>query len=524
SGDLDNIVLKALRKEPERRYASVQEFSEDLRRHLVGLPVNASPDTFAYRAQKFVQRNRAAAIAAAVVITTLLGATGLTAWQARVAGRERDRADQRFIQVRKLANSVLFDYHAEIEKLPGSTPVRERMVKDALEYLDSLSAESANDPTLQRELAAAYQKVGDVQGGPTTANLGNRTGAITSYRAALAILESVRGDQPHNNSLRLEIADVNSKLFQTLWRMGQQEEAATHLSKALSEREELFAAEPKNLPYMLALARGYRDYGSMLASKMKKDGNGAISYYQKSNQLCDAIVTLDPANLEARAIAGLGYRMLGGEFEGANDISQAMDCYQKALALTQAREKLDPKNAQIQIVLADCYSNIGRALMLAKDEPGALEKFNLAMSLMQKDFEKDPTNALLKMNISQTYNNIGNAMAQSGRFTEAIANYDQALNLREAYVKDHPSETGFQFRLGETRFDLGDMYVQMASDNRISAGKKRSLWREAKSWYLRSLDVWQTLIKEGTLPGHLATKPDETIKAIGKCDAALAGH
>ena len=70
---LDNIVLKALRKEPERRYASVQEFSEDIRRHLNGSPVIASPDTFGYRATKFIRRNRTGVVAAAIVALTLGG-------------------------------------------------------------------------------------------------------------------------------------------------------------------------------------------------------------------------------------------------------------------------------------------------------------------------------------------------------------------------------------------------------------------------------------------------------------------
>src|SRR6185295_14907348 len=94
-----------------------------------------------------------------------------TLWQAHVARRERDKAEIRFNQVRKLANAVLFDYHDDIENLPGSTPVREKMVKDALEYLDNLSGESGADFTLQRELASAYEKVGDVQGSPSRANL-----------------------------------------------------------------------------------------------------------------------------------------------------------------------------------------------------------------------------------------------------------------------------------------------------------------------------------------------------------------
>ncbi|HEX3084925.1 MAG TPA: serine/threonine-protein kinase, partial [Pyrinomonadaceae bacterium] len=91
SGDLDNIVLMAMRKEPERRYASVEQFSEDLRRHLEGLPVVAHKDTFSYRATKFVRRHKAGATAAALVIIAVISGIAATAWQARTARRERDK-------------------------------------------------------------------------------------------------------------------------------------------------------------------------------------------------------------------------------------------------------------------------------------------------------------------------------------------------------------------------------------------------------------------------------------------------
>jgi len=519
SGDLDNIVLKALRKEPQRRYASVQEFAEDIRRHLAGLPVTARHDTFTYRAGKFIKRHKAGGVAAVVVILALLIGTATTAWQAHVARRERERAEHRFSQVRQLARAVLFEYHDQIAKLPGSTPLREKMIKDALIYLDNLAAESSNDAGLQREIAAAYQKVGDVQGGSSQANLGNRDEAIKSYRKALGILESATTARP-DNQLLIEIAAVHGKLYLLLWKMSQQDEAEKHSYRALTIREQLAASEPDNLTYRLALARSYRDFGGMLASKTRRDGEGAIAYYRKSNELCDSIVKTDSSNLEARAIAGLGYRMLGAEFE-ANEPQKAMEYYQKALALTQEREMLDSQNAQIPIVLADCYSNIGRALMMQGDERGALEDFRRAMVIFERGLLEDPTNALLKMNLSQTYNNIGNAMAQSDQLPQALENYRQALNLREAYLKEHPTESGFQFRLAETTFDLGDLYAKMATRNAISVKDKARFWREAKSWYQRSLEIWQTLSKNGTLPGYLAAKPDETAKAADECDKAL---
>ncbi len=126
------------------------------------------------------------------------------------------------------------------------------------------------------------------------------------------------------------------------------------------------------------------------------------------------------------------------------------------------------------------------------------------------------------MSLSQNYNNIGNVLAQSDKFPEALENYKLALDMRETYFKEHLTEAAVQSRIGETTFDLGDLYAKMATVNRASAKDKAVFWREAKSWYQRSLEVWQTLSKNGTLQGYQAAKPDETLEAISKCEAALA--
>jgi Protein kinase domain len=88
-GDLDNILLKALRKEPARRYSSAEQLNEDLRKHLGGFPVTAREDTLGYRVQKFVRRNRVGVIAGAFVAATLFAGVITTLWQARLAFARR---------------------------------------------------------------------------------------------------------------------------------------------------------------------------------------------------------------------------------------------------------------------------------------------------------------------------------------------------------------------------------------------------------------------------------------------------
>jgi eukaryotic-like serine/threonine-protein kinase len=194
-----------MRKEPSERYTSVGQFSEDIRRHLAGLPVIARPVTFNYRLSKFVRRNKAAVGAAVLLFLILIGGIITTTWQARRARQqeelariEKERAEKRFNDVRKLARAVLFDYHDAIKNLPGSTEVRARLVRDALSYLDSLAAESQGDASLQHELADAYEKLAQIQGGLFEASLGDTAAALESRRKALEIREALAAANPQD--------------------------------------------------------------------------------------------------------------------------------------------------------------------------------------------------------------------------------------------------------------------------------------------------------------------------------------
>ena len=234
AGDLDNIVLKALNKEPARRYASVDQFSEDIRRHLSGLPVTARKDTFGYRAAKFVRPQSHGVVAAAVLVLVALiaGIVG-TSWQARDARRERARAEQRFEDVRQLANAALLEIHDAIRDLPGSTPARQLLVSKGLEYLDQLARDAGDRPDLQRELAGAYLKVGDVQGRPLNANLGDSAGALASYRKAVGIYESIGAAASVDPGLRRELALALQRLSEILSATGDTRDALVQARRGL---------------------------------------------------------------------------------------------------------------------------------------------------------------------------------------------------------------------------------------------------------------------------------------------------
>ena len=180
SGDLDNIILTALRKEPQRRYSSAAELSEDLHRHMEGLPVTARDDRLTYRMGKFIRRHKLGVIAVLLVITSLAAGIVATAYQAR-------RAERRFQHARRLTKAVLADVKGPMWQLPGSTALRASMLQTVVRYLDGLAEDSGGDPAFDLEIATAYREVAYLEGSPYQQNLGQTAAALEHYQKAITI-------------------------------------------------------------------------------------------------------------------------------------------------------------------------------------------------------------------------------------------------------------------------------------------------------------------------------------------------
>jgi non-specific serine/threonine protein kinase/serine/threonine-protein kinase len=563
-GDLDNIVLKALRKEPERRYASVQEFSEDIRRHLEGLPVIASPDTFSYRASKFVQRHKVGVLAAAVVVVALLTATTITTWQARVARRARDKAESRFNQVRKLAHSVLFEYHDGIEKLPGSTAIREKMVKDALEYLDNLSAESSNDLTLQNELADAYEKVGNVQGNPYGANLGNQDGALISYQKALKIREMLYSANHADAKSKLELGHGYKRIADILWARGENEVALANYRKALTNFSELAQADPKNLQYVNGVNVALNGIGN--AQLQSGDFKGALETYLDCLANAEALLAADPTNKYNLRILAVANLKVGDSLMGVSDHAGALTQYEKSVESFAELAASAPNDASVTRLVGLGY---GREAMVCR----RLKQYEKAVSLNLKtiDTQKqvaaaDLKNVQSRFDIATTYGNLADNYLQMGRLDDAATNVREALRIFSETLATNPTYSQAQGNLGSTYLTyaeillakrdmngslenyrkaltilepepvrsaqilslahgyqgLGNLQVMRADQATGRTERQTEYFKEAKVWYQKSLDVWRELDQKGKLSGDDKTTPGEITQKIEQCDAALA--
>jgi len=500
-GDVDNIVLKSLRKEAQRRYASVEQFAEDIRRHLDGLPVTARKDAWNYRAGKFVRRHRISVAAAMLVMVAVLGGVAATIREARIAAANERRAEKRFNDVRKLANSLIFEMHDSIKDLPGSTPSRKLLVTRALEYLDSLSQEAKGDASLQRELAAAYQRIGDVQGQPRQANLGDPNGAAASYRKALAIRESLLEADPQNPELWRELVPSYGKLSDLLRDMGDLAGAIETSQKGLDAAQKAYDADPTNLTNRRLVAVYRMDHGYKQATA-GGDRPAGLKNMQQGTALLQQIVSEHPDDLYARRILGLSYSRMAEILQAdPKDRPQALVLYQEAIAIKQGLVAASPNNTDFRRLVA--YDQFAKAELLAdmNDTSGALSGDRAALSSFLQLAAADPANAQLKQDVAEVRGNFGELLTRTGDPVNGIKQLSLSLDtLGKTTSADKPQSPVGLIVLTD-QFWLGKAHTLLASSTKISAGQKAEYCREAEFWFQKAL-IGYEFFREHPVSGY----------------------
>src|SRR3989441_5578614 len=410
-GDLDNIILMALRKEPQRRYASVEQFSEDIRRHLEGLPVIARTSTLRYRGSRFIQRHKVGVGAAAALTAALVIGIGVSTREAKVARAERARAERRFEDLRQLANALLFELDAAVKDLPGATPARRLIVQEALRYLDGLAAEASRDPGLQADLAEAYLKVGEVQHAGYRASLGDATGALESYRKAGSIAAALAHTQPKNLGAKRYLARSEQSIAGVLLVTGHAGQAADSLRRALPIFDTITDAEPGDTEAGFHLADSYNALGDGLGNESITnnlgDTQGALENYRKSLAIYERLAAAYPSNRHFQSGVAVANAKIGdvGTFRG--DSTAALEGYQKALLSYEALSAAEPNNAQFRGNLAAIIGRAGHVRDISGNKVGALKDFRRSLEVHEALAAADPKNVKAQEGLWNAYFDLG---------------------------------------------------------------------------------------------------------------------
>jgi eukaryotic-like serine/threonine-protein kinase len=505
AGDLDAIVLKSLRKEPQRRYASVDQLSEDIRRHLEGLPITAARGSLRYRAGKFVTRHKLAMAASAMVLLAVLGGAYATWRQARIARRqaaiaesERARAERRFGDVRKLANSVIFELHDSIQDLPGATAARKLLVERALEYLDGLAGESKGDASLQGELADAYQRIGDVQGGPFGPNVGDTALALQSYRKALSIRQALMAAGTHGVSESIRFAEASRLLGSALAVNGDMSGALAHSRRAVEALEAVLPRHAQDPRVLTELTRDYSAEADIMASVLSihnlRDMEGALALRKRQLATAEQLIALEPGKAEtqrllADARSGMGDQLLltgqrrealehyldarrifenmaagttttKGLFDlhdahfrlsavqlANGQLDQAQASTRRALALMQELRSRDPQNTQASLVTAADYANLADISSRLGKRGEADDALAKALAIDAELQRKHPGTAEFRHLRCQRFQIAGEVCGRFGEYAQALRYYAQDIDLLLEMKKEDPANGGVHLLL-----------------------------------------------------------------------------
>ncbi len=475
-GDLDNIVLKSLQKDVLRRYQSVEQFSEDIRRHLAGQPVSARSDTASYRFRKFVGRNKIPAVAAALIFLSLCAGIAVALWQARRAEQQRALAENRFSEVRELANSVIFKYHDAIAALPGSTATREMLVKDATKYLDSLAKESDKDPVLQRELALAYIKLGDVQGKAYAANVGNTAGAVESYRKAVSLLERAVGFDGKNNALKSDLVKGYEALFQIYMRTSDPDKQAT-LERALKLQDEVVSADPGNMAYKLQKA------GLLVLSG---DSTGKVEaklpVYENALTVSNELFSAAPDDKEiirnfmrinqrlgsTRSWLGEDAEKKGDKQKAAEHYALGLPYYERSFEMTKKLLQAEPDNVSYKRNFAMGAINLAESYARNGKRGESLAMIDRCLATLTQMESEDPNNKEVRSDIAFSHESIANIWKSLGETRQEIAAREKALGIQEGIYNEDKYNLEILVAVIKNHGNLATLYQQANDENRYS--------------------------------------------------------
>ncbi len=300
-GDLDIILSKACAKLPNERYATVAALDEDLQRWLEGRPILAKPQSLAYTFKKLVSRHRLAT--AATCVAVLLIGAGMTG-----TVLQRNKAEKRYLEVRQIANSFIFEYYDAIEPLPGAKPVLKRMVTNGLSYLDKLYIDAKNDPTLAVELAVGYRKLAlALFNGRNLPSLGDRAGADAAFSKARSLMDQAIVQLPNDANANIQLARLDSDAAALLSQDGKFKEGMALYDAAIGRFEAVLARDASLHEAAFHLAQ--ETIGAILFAD--KAGKSAADYIERGRRAIDRYAMLKPNSFE---VDDLRLLLLGRQF------------------------------------------------------------------------------------------------------------------------------------------------------------------------------------------------------------------
>jgi non-specific serine/threonine protein kinase/serine/threonine-protein kinase len=408
-GELDAIVMQALRKNPDERYASAGAFAADVRAWLEGRTVTAHPATPWQRVRKLVLRHKGASVAVAAAMLAVATGAGTTLWQAHVARTEHARAENRFREVRQFSRSLLFEVHDSIRALPGATAPRALLLERATQFLDGLARDAGSDVALKVELAEGYRRLGHVLGSAVSDNLGRREEAIAAYRKSARMAESA------------------------------------------------LAAAPDNVEAQLVLSGAFDDLTD--AHLMKGDYASADSWFAKHRDLIRSIDAKNSRDAKTRSSVATSFASLGYYTAQRNDLAGAKALYEMAIPRFSALYKEGDRSRQVRSQYPFALKRLGAILISEGDLEQAERRYLEALAIEDGIVAEAPSNMRTRIDRTFTLSDLALIQKRRGRMDEAVRGYEDVLATRKAALESDPSNQRYISLTSSVLANLASLYT-----------------------------------------------------------------
>jgi serine/threonine protein kinase len=415
--DLSIVVLKALEKDPARRYPTVAALDEDLARYLGGQPLLARPASAAYQIRKLVARHRVTFAAAAAVLTALVAFSIVTTLQARRLAVERDRASREATTAARVSDFLtgLFKV-SNPDEAKGNTITAREILDTGVE---KIGRELADEPEVQARLMQTMGKV--------YASLGLWQKALPILEQTVATRRRVLGDEhPQTLAAMADLARLDAS-------MGHRDEAEKLDDRILALRRRTLGDEhPETLDAMAALGFVYRQQGRLKEAE-----------------------SIDTRVLEARR------RVLGGDHPDTLDsMTELAAVYNYEKRYPDAEALYAPAVEKLRRVLGDQNSVTLKNIVFLADVYASEKRFPEAEALHQDTRER--LRRLLgddhPLTIQAT-NNLASLYSDEGRYADAAPLLRDTLDRKRRVLgEDHPS----------TLTGIGNLAIVLAEDKRYA--------------------------------------------------------
>lgn len=469
--DLETIILKAMEKDPRKRYQKADEFTQDLVRFVDDQPIHARRASIVERTARWVRRNKAqaSAFASLVLLSIVLVVASVLIWQQRSiaeanlrdavkqqnrADRESEFAQREMEKARDAVERMLSAVgDVRLRNVPFMDDIRRQLLEDALEFNRQYLVES-KDPAVLIEAARAHQRIARIY-----VLLERSNDAIGAYEESTAILQRMIDEGLAQVEAQKTCAEIWLELSALLVSKNSQRPANDLLVKAKQDYRQLTEADPNNAESWYGLARAHQI--SARNARISSDNETAEKELSETIKILELIRDRGEWETRYRFEYGRTFALFGDLYLAIGRLPDAIDAMKKAIEIVQNLVDEYPSDRTYQESLAG-YLNVFGGYLIRNGQPLEAQKaFIQTIGIYQDLASKYPQIPDHQVNAAVTQNGLAVALAISGKPERALTEFQNAVESLEKVVNSFPSVNEYRYQLAHSIRRLAVHYLNI---------------------------------------------------------------